>query len=126
MFSMRPYSKKLYSIVRHAHNTSKPLKLVGPCYSPLPGFYRDHLQDLYQVTDTVFHSETNEHMVLYKSLKRNNFGMSFVKPTVEFNSFIKFNKIMIPRFQLVTISKCSTYICAICKNTHIFDEALKE
>jgi hypothetical protein len=75
-----------------------PPLLVTP-----PGLYRHYKGNLYQVLDTVRHSETLEPMTLYRALYGEQ-GL-WVRPAAMFLEEIEFNGVRQPRFAFVIEEK---------------------
>jgi len=71
-----------------------PPLLVTP-----PGLYRHYKGNLYEVLDTVRHSETCEAMTLYRALYGER-GL-WVRPAAMFQETIEFNGVQQPRFAKV-------------------------
>jgi len=68
------------------------------------GTYKHYKGNLYEVVDTVIHSETLEELVLYKPLYKTNDefgGKLWVRPLAMFIELIELNKEQVPRFKLV-------------------------
>ena len=66
-----------------------------PIHTP-PGRYRHYKGQLYEVIDTVRHSETQEYLTLYRALY-GEFGL-WVRPTAMFNEEIVIDGVRQPRF----------------------------
>ncbi len=68
---------------------------------PTPGTYRHYKGNLYEVIDTVIHSETLEELVLYKPLYETNDqwnGKLWVRPLAMFLEEIEVEGKIVPRF----------------------------
>jgi hypothetical protein len=65
-----------------------------------PGLYRHYKGNLYEVLDTVRHSETCEPMTLYRALYGEH-GL-WVRPAAMFQEEIEFKGLRQPRFAKVT------------------------
>jgi len=68
---------------------------------PQPGTYRHYKGKLYQVIDTVIHSETLEELVLYKPLYATNDefnGKLWVRPLAMFMEKVEVNGEIVERF----------------------------
>lgn len=72
-----------------------PTLLVTP-----PGLYRHYKGNLYEVLDTVRHSETLEPMTLYRALYGER-GL-WVRPAAMFGETVVINGVAQPRFAKVT------------------------
>ena len=72
---------------------------------PLPGFYRHYKHNnLYQVTGSVLHTETNEDMVLYQEAPdtgKHPSSQFFVRPTKMFMGTVEHEGKEVPRFKRV-------------------------
>ena len=62
------------------------------------GQYQHYKGGLYEVIDIAFHSETNEEMVLYKSLKNNTL---WVRPLTMFFENVDIDGELKPRFRFI-------------------------
>ena len=72
------------------------LEILPPLVITPPGLYRHYKGNLYQVLDTVRHSETLEPMTLYRALYGEH-GL-WVRPAAMFLEEIEFNGVRQPRF----------------------------
>lgn len=64
-----------------------------------PGLYRHYKGNQYQVIDTVYHSETQELLVLYRPLYGD--AALWVRPYVMFNELVEFKGRTVARFEFV-------------------------
>jgi len=64
-----------------------------------PGLYRHYKGPLYQVIDTVRHSETEEQFVLYRALY-GDFGL-WIRPLAMFTEQVNYQGQSLPRFAFV-------------------------
>jgi hypothetical protein len=62
------------------------------------GKYQHYKGGLYEVIDVAFHSETNEEMVIYKSLKNDSL---WVRPLTMFYEKVNINNELKPRFKFL-------------------------
>ena len=72
---------------------------------PAPGKYKHYKGNLYEVVDTVIHSETLEELVLYKPLYETQDeynGKLWVRPLTMFMENVEIEGELIPRFKLLT------------------------
>jgi hypothetical protein len=67
--------------------------------APEPGKYRHYKGNLYEVIDTVRHSETRETLVLYKALYGDE-GL-WVRPLAMFQEDVEIGGRRVPRFERV-------------------------
>jgi hypothetical protein len=67
--------------------------------APEPGKYRHYKGNLYEVIDTVRHSETRETLVLYKALYGDQ-GL-WVRPLAMFREDVEIGGRRVPRFEKV-------------------------
>lgn len=67
--------------------------------TPVPGRYRHYKGNEYQVIGLVKHSETEETLVLYKTLYGDH--SSWVRPLVMFSETVEVDGQDIPRFELI-------------------------
>lgn len=67
------------------------------------GIYRHYKGNSYEVLGTAFHSETEEPMVVYKSLYESTYpsGTLWVRPLSMFTENITIDGSSVPRFRLV-------------------------
>ena len=74
-----------------------------PLVATRPGRYRHYKGGLYEVLDTVRHSETLEPMTLYRAL----YGEQgfWVRPAAMFNEDIEINGVSQPRFRPISDEK---------------------
>ena len=72
---------------------------LPPLITTAPGLYRHYKGNLYEVVDTVRHSETCEPMTLYRALYGER-GL-WVRPAAMFQEDIEFQGIRQPRFAKV-------------------------
>jgi hypothetical protein len=72
---------------------------LPPLITNTPGLYRHYKGNLYQVVDTVRHSETCEPMTLYRALYGER-GL-WVRPAAMFQESIEFKGVRQPRFAKV-------------------------
>ena len=63
-----------------------------------PGIYRHYKGPHYEVLDICVHTETEEKMVYYKPVKKDQ---TFVRPYVMFAEMVEVEGEMMPRFQRV-------------------------
>ena len=70
-----------------------------------PGLYRHYKGNLYQVIDTVRHSETLEPMTLYRALYGEH-GL-WVRPAAMFLEEIEFNGVKQRRFEFIQNEKAA-------------------
>ena len=73
------------------HNDNLPPLIVTP-----PGLYRHYKGNLYEVIDTVRHSETLEPLTLYRALYGER-GL-WVRPAAMFNETVVIDGVEQPRF----------------------------
>lgn len=64
-----------------------------------PGTYRHYKDKLYQVIDTVTHSESGEQLVLYRPLYGE--GKLWVRPLAMFTEHVEVDGVAVPRFSLL-------------------------
>lgn len=69
-----------------------------------PGLYRHYKGNMYEVVDTVRHSETLEPMTLYRALYGER-GL-WVRPAAMFAEQVVIDGIQQPRFAKITSEKC--------------------
>lgn len=80
-----------------------------------PGRYSHYKGNDYQVFSVVRHSETEEHLVLYKPLygevadKDNESGQLWVRPLQMFTELVEVDGVHIPRFQFVESMSSTLY-----------------
>jgi hypothetical protein len=74
-----------------------------PLVATRPGRYRHYKGGLYEVLDTVRHSETLEPMTLYRALYGEQ-GL-WVRPAAMFNEDIEINVVSQPRFRPISDEK---------------------
>ena len=74
-----------------------------PLVATRPGRYRHYKGGLYEVVDTVRHSETLEPMTLYRALYGEQ-GL-WVRPAAMFNEDIEINGVSQPRFRPISDEK---------------------
>ncbi len=74
-----------------------PLESLAPLPSIAPGQYRHYKGMLYEVLDTVRHSETLEGLVLYRALYGER-GL-WVRPAAMFQERISIDGVLRPRFE---------------------------
>ncbi len=67
-------------------------------YPKINGIYKHYKGGVYQIITLAKNTETDENMVVYKSLI---FGTYFVRPLKIFNENVVFNDLEIPRFKLL-------------------------
>ena len=72
---------------------------LPPLISTAPGLYRHYKGNVYEVLDTVRHSETLEPMTLYRALYADK-GL-WVRPAAMFEEVIEFEGIKQARFQKI-------------------------
>ena len=76
-----------------------PEENVPPLIVAPPGLYRHYKGNLYEVVDTVRHSETLEPLTLYRALYGEH-GL-WVRPAAMFLEDIEINGLQQPRFAMV-------------------------
>jgi hypothetical protein len=76
-----------------------PTENLPPLITTPPGLYRHYKGNLYEVIDTVRHSETLEPMTLYRALYGEH-GL-WVRPAAMFLEMIEFQGVQQPRFARV-------------------------
>ena len=74
-----------------------------PLVATRPGRYRHYKGGLYEVLDTVHHSETLEPMTLYRALYGEQ-GL-WVRPAAMFNEELEINGVRQPRFRPISDEK---------------------
>ena len=74
-----------------------------PLVATRPGRYRHYKGGLYEVVDTVRHSETLEQMTLYRALYGEQ-GL-WVRPAAMFNEELEINGVRQPRFRPISDEK---------------------
>ena len=74
-----------------------------PLVATRPGRYRHYKGGLYEVLDTVRHSETLEPMTLYRALYGEQ-GL-WVRPAAMFNEELEINGVRHPRFRPISDEK---------------------
>jgi hypothetical protein len=74
-----------------------------PLVATRPGRYRHYKGALYEVVDTVRHSETLEPMTLYRALYGEQ-GL-WVRPAAMFNEELEINGVRQPRFRPISDEK---------------------
>ncbi|MBI2750009.1 MAG: DUF1653 domain-containing protein [Burkholderiales bacterium] len=79
-----------------------PDENLPPLIATPPGLYRHYKGNLYQVLDTVRHSETLEPMTLYRALYGER-GL-WVRPAAMFGETVVIGGVKQPRFAKVTDS----------------------
>lgn len=76
------------------------------CKKAFTGLYRHYKnKQVYRVLDIVLHTETQQHMVLYKELiqsEQNPNNLRFVRPFEMFTELVEYNGKMVPRFEKVS------------------------
>lgn len=97
------------SLMRQIQTTYRPLALFSikhmttntlpPLITTPPGLYRHYKGQLYEVIDTVRHSETLEPMTLYRALYGER-GL-WVRPAAMFQAHITVDGVLQPRFARV-------------------------
>lgn len=73
---------------------------LPPLITTLPGRYRHYKGGLYEVVDTVRHSETLEPLTLYRALYGER-GL-WVRPSAMFNETVVIDGVPQPRFARIT------------------------
>jgi hypothetical protein len=76
---------------------------LPPLVAARPGRYRHYKGGLYEVVDTVRHSETLEPMTLYRALYGEQ-GL-WVRPAAMFNEEIEIDGVRQPRFRSISDEK---------------------
>jgi hypothetical protein len=76
---------------------------LPPLVATRPGRYRHYKGGLYEVVDTVRHSETLEPMTLYRALYGGQ-GL-WVRPAAMFNEAVEIDGVRQPRFRLISDEK---------------------
>jgi hypothetical protein len=68
------------------------------------GIYEHYKGNRYEVVGSAVHTETNEHMVIYKALYKGNFpeGTLWVRPMTMFKENITLNGQSVPRFRFLS------------------------
>lgn len=61
-----------------------------------PGTYRHYKGNLYEVVDVATHSETEEHLVVYRALYGE--GGLWVRPLAMFTEMVEVDGVRVPRF----------------------------
>lgn len=74
-------------------------KTLPPMIYTAPGLYRHYKGQMYEVIDTVRHSETREPMTLYRALYGER-GL-WVRPAAMFNESVTIDGVVQPRFAKV-------------------------
>lgn len=75
---------------------TSPAEILPPLITTPPGLYRHYKGNLYEVLDTVRHSETCEPMTLYRALYGDK-GL-WVRPAAMFEETVVIDGVCQPRF----------------------------
>ena len=99
----------MHNFIRSFHS-----KFPSPWIVPATGIHRHYKGNLYYVLGNVLHTETQEIMVLYRSVnptrqmkQENPTGITFVRPIDSFMEQINIDGKMIPRFKRIEVHSSS-------------------